>query len=438
MPILYLVMVASALLGKTLESQGLASDYPHRPSSGLIALGLLLLLSAALSRLMMAHSAALLDLRQITAGLRLARRYRMIMQWSLTVVGPIVLAASGWNVALSAIPGMESSLTLQLVGWLLPSWLFLTVIDFAWFEWESYAKELASRLNAVRSHKVESSNGASTFAHFWWNHARHGWLLISMAAILVCATIDAIGLAFPHLESPLARLTVYVGTTLLGVALLPEWIYWMWSNTPLGKDEVEMEMADLWKQVSGRQSRSMLWHTGMSQCNAMVVGVIPWRRRLLLSDLLLAKLPSNELKMVICHEAAHIQRWHAWIRMLPLFLGLLVVAASQMIYAGYGDGYGDGGMMLDHRAMWPFLAAKVGLGLWLFCRIAHWTELDADRQAVLIATQIGLFEKSAEGRQQAAMTLSKALQAITPPAMLHRQTWLYPSVRKRCSILELA
>jgi Zn-dependent protease with chaperone function len=116
--------------------------------------------------------------------------------------------------------------------------------------------------------------------------------------------------------------------------------------------------------------------------------------------------------MVVLHELAHCVRYHAWIRMLPTIctVALLLLAMS----------------MLHGVLLAAVCLLLLGGFLVSLVAVCWWTEYDADRVAVKLASQLRA--------EYSAKHLVTALQKIYGS----RQTtssWLHPSCNQRVSAI---
>ncbi len=82
-----------------------------------------------------------------------------------------------------------------------------------------------------------------------------------------------------------------------------------------------------------------LWRPSMGQANAMVMGMVPGTRAVLISERLAAGLDEPMLAAVVAHEVAHVKRWH-----IPWMAGAAMTTSLgvQAIGAALGEGGGFG------------------------------------------------------------------------------------------------
>jgi Zn-dependent protease with chaperone function len=160
---------------------------------------------------------------------------------------------------------------------------------------------------------------------------------------------------------------------------------------------------------------------------AAIVGWIPGFRRLWIGDGLLRQLTEQQLDMVILHELAHVSRWHFLWRVSPALLAALAAALIWSVWPVET-------ITLVTREM---AAAGVAGSLLLMCLgpVARRCELDADRQAVLLATQHCEWVDGRVGL--AASEMGAALISLLQPTPAAAQaTWLHPSLAQRLRNLQ--
>ena len=79
----------------------------------------------------------------------------------------------------------------------------------------------------------------------------------------------------------------------------------------------------------------LLWKTDHNMGNAAVMGFIPRFRYILLSDLLLERMPDEEIEAVFAHEMGHIVHRHmAWYVVFVVVLTLLNVGPGRWLAEG--------------------------------------------------------------------------------------------------------
>ncbi len=210
----------------------------------------------------------------------------------------------------------EQSETLSIILWAIPSVIFMTILDLSWFEMEGHVQHgkggNGNMLESIRTHRYDS------FLPFWWNQIKHNRLMVLMPTLIICGLLD--------LAQPLHR-TCKHRRTLLSLPHCDriridrahaKFLRHRIGGKPLPPSEVRNQVESVWRKLGFSSTSILTWSSNMRICNALVMsGFLTWRRKILLSDLLLQRLPMAQIEMILCHEAAHILRGHH-LRATPL------------------------------------------------------------------------------------------------------------------------
>lgn len=94
------------------------------------------------------------------------------------------------------------------------------------------------------------------------------------------------------------------------VVLMPWLIRAVLNLRPLPDGELRDRLEAAARRLNCRCSEILVWNTRLGVANAMVVGVTPWLRYILLSDRLLQQMTSDEVEAVFGHEAGHVRHRH--------------------------------------------------------------------------------------------------------------------------------
>ncbi len=192
------------------------------------------------------------------------------------------------------------------------------------------------------------------------------------------------------------------------------------------------------QRVSFRDIR--IWPTGNQMTNAMVVGLIPKMRMLILTDRLLQLLNADELSAVVAHEAGHVRRHHLLTRMWFIVFPLFVVATLQLLLDNTSTkipesivGHGLNAVSI----MW--LAAPVVYAAYAFI-VVGWISRKMEFQADLFACQsidsAGARVPSATVTRNFCDSLIKLTADSGEDAT--RAGWLHPSIADRVGFLQRA
>jgi Zn-dependent protease with chaperone function len=79
---------------------------------------------------------------------------------------------------------------------------------------------------------------------------------------------------------------------------------------PLPEGALRDRLFQAARRLKFRFSNILVWNTNGGVVNAMVAGVIPWPRYVLLTDRLVNELPPEEVEAVFGHEVGHVRHYH--------------------------------------------------------------------------------------------------------------------------------
>ncbi|WP_345687327.1 M48 family metalloprotease [Novipirellula caenicola] len=361
------------------------------------------------------HVAARTTSRQVMAGNIEPIQGAQWLETQLDVfrwlsLGVVVMCLGGFGLArsLDTLPVIQNSMFLQALVLLFPG---LALAAASWSAEHRYGVLLDYTDRGVGSHLrsiISSFRGATA------------WLVVPVLMLL--ASADAI------MQLPISKTqtgwVMGVSLVVFLVAGMP-WLVSRLFKTDALDSDTEHWVANVLSAAGLRRTKMVRWQTEGNSFNAMITGVVPPLRTLLLSDRLLDELPREQVAMVVLHEAAHLRRRHVPLRMLSI-LPAWAVGASVTHFAG------DAG--------WAMVAGSVvaiGLTLVMLRWVAYRTEFDADVQACRLAEQIA---SSVDGVPStyaaAAETLSRALIRVTADHPAARKpTWLHPGVVDRIEFM---
>lgn len=212
--------------------------------------------------------------------------------------------------------------------------------------------------------------------------------------------------------------------------LLPFWLRQLWKARPLPANPLRHRLEGAAARVHLRLRDFLVWPTNGQVANAVVAGFAARTRYVYLTDRLLQLLDEDELEAVLLHEAAHIQRWHLWLRMLLL-------ALPMMLWGVVAQGWPAASVSLQHmiaEAGIPSIAQTTLLLPLLACLYAavvlgatsRWLEFDADLFALK-------HQSHAANQDPPLVAALSKLATVTPDA--DRSSWMHPSLRSRIEFL---
>ena len=231
---------------------------------------------------------------------------------------------------------------------------------------------------------------------------------------------------------------------------LPFLILLIWKTSPIQPKQLRNNLISICQQNRLRVFDVRRWDTGDQVVNAVVAGMLPRFRLILLSDGLLNHFKINEIQAVLRHEAGHIRLWHLPTRMVFLILPLLAMAFCDW-------------SICDSQEFWVRPATTADVLCWLepqkvltVCTMAlyvflttrwlsHQIEFEADIYAIQNDSQHPINPAQA-GNARAVPSISPdrandmqnalwRLAAISP-GELDRCTFFHPSIRQRIDFIE--
>ncbi len=355
-------------------------------------------------------------------------RYRMALQWFCIFGTIVVLPQSGWLEFVNRSVVGRGWMSLDFLVCLLPSMLV-----FAWIETCAFAVEMRIEWLVKGFSAGKHRDKFGLFRHLW-RSAKHTWLFVLPFALFSCTMFDVVQLVVPEWNE--LHKAAIVGFLSIGgaVVLAPYVLARVWNAVPLEPGNETQEIFSIWQAAGMGNFPILTWSTQGRVANALVIGILPSSRKLLLSDRLLKVLSPAEIKMIVLHEAAHVRRRHALIRGLPM----LIAFVGMILIAWFVD---QAPTTRDQSVLGIALVATVACLLLMIVSIgviARWSEYDADREAIELASRLGdgCSPYATKDSVQAARDLVSALRTICPAGDEYRRNWLHPSIASRIAMIE--
>jgi STE24 endopeptidase len=118
------------------------------------------------------------------------------------------------------------------------------------------------------------------------------------------------------------------GLTLVAFVFMPWALRAILGLTPLPEGPLRDRLMATARRLNFRFSNILVWHTRRNMVNAMVAGIVPWVRYVLLTDRLIDELTPDEIEAVFGHEVGHVKHYH-----IPFYLGFLLLSLMLIIVA---------------------------------------------------------------------------------------------------------
>jgi Zn-dependent protease with chaperone function len=178
----------------------------------------------------------------------------------------------------------------------------------------------------------DTSPSADRATPFWTRGTYLGFNIRHTLGLVFIPVVFMIGgkafrRQFPGLEQEFPVLISVASLALLGVIFvsLPWMLRLVLGLRSLPEGELRQRLLSASRRLDFRCSDILLWNTRGIIANAMVVGVLPVVRYVLLTDRLVAELTPDEIEAVFGHEVGHVKHHHMIYYVGFLFISLGVV-----------------------------------------------------------------------------------------------------------------
>ena len=164
---------------------------------------------------------------------------------------------------------------------------------------------------------------------------------VFMALMPVLVFITLRDFSNPQMFSPEVTLTVVALVTaglLLGFPFL---VCRIWSVSRIPDESLRLSLLEFCRQQKLNVRDVRVWNTKGQVVNAMVVGMVPSFRMILISDALLSRFTRPELMAILRHEAGHIRLMHLPVRLMFVLLPLVVIASAEAAGFPAGQWFAD-------------------------------------------------------------------------------------------------
>jgi Zn-dependent protease with chaperone function len=207
---------------------------------------------------------------------------------------------------------------------------------------------------------------------FWtrWNyvtfHARQNLALIA-APLVVLIVVQGLRRVFPGLMEE-DGVGVPALALLAGVFICLPWVLRLVLGLrPLPAGPLRQRLEAAAQRLRFRYSNILLWNTHSGVANAMVAGVLPWPRYVVLSDRLVGGLTDDELEAVFGHEVGHVKHSHMIYYLTFLFISLVVLVwAGELLAQLAADYWPALAGVLEPNEPWMLLPFLLSLVLYIF------------------------------------------------------------------------
>jgi STE24 endopeptidase len=202
--------------------------------------------------------------------------------------------------------------------------------------WAQYPADRALREQGLLA-LLESDlpvHSPPSFRRFFGSNLRTGILVPVLPILLILVLRDfafvicsKMGL-FGH-DSGSAEVFILLGSSALVYVFAPVLLTSILKTQPLPDSELRRKLETMCQRSGLKYRQILLWHTDNNTCNAAVMGLFPQVRYILLSDLLLESMSSEQVEAVFAHEMGHVVYLHMmWYTAIVVILALATSLAE--------------------------------------------------------------------------------------------------------------
>jgi Zn-dependent protease with chaperone function len=232
----------------------------------------------------------------------------------LYILYTICLYGLGWGSAVQASLGSETALApggellilAPFLAGLIFSWAFYYDAEKALYEFGRTGGEPYCSRSAYLSLRIRMDLGFVAIP-----------ILLLIIQRVALRMLPEVGPAW----SGYAAHFVGIGISLALFICLPWILRFVLKLKPLPVGPVRTRLEEVARRLNFRCSEILLWNTRSGMANAMVAGVLPWPRYVLLTDRLLTEMNPDEIDAVFGHEVGHVKHHH-----MPFYAGFLIAS----------------------------------------------------------------------------------------------------------------
>lgn len=159
-------------------------------------------------------------------------------------------------------------------------------------------------------------------------------MIVLVRDLLIWGSLTVIGSKSP-LNADSVPTFVEAGSSITAAALVflfaPVLLRRVLNTTPMPDSPLKQRLDALCQRAGVRYRHILVWNTNNHVGNAAVMGVMPWVRYVLLSDVLLAQMHEDEIEAVFAHELGHVVHRHmTWYALF--FVVLMLMGAAILVW----------------------------------------------------------------------------------------------------------
>ncbi|MGC8625339.1 MAG: M48 family metalloprotease [Phycisphaerae bacterium] len=255
-------------------------------------------------------------------------------------------------------------------------WLIAPVLTWLAIWWLEYPLELtlhdqAELLSDLSSHPIHPPPSRMQYVHMQFRHGL-SLLIVLLAFDFITVAITAL---MNHWNLGNWSVVFTVLPTLVLLVILPAVVVRYWRTTRLPDGPLRTRLEELSRRQNVGFVDIRVWNTYYRIPNAAILGLLPWCRYFLLTDLLLERLEPQQVEAVFAHEVGHGHHRHIWWYLLT-FVAADLLGTGLSLWAGNFWSLGDNAVMLLNFSIVAVLV------VFAFSRVSRLCEHQADWFAV--------------------------------------------------------
>ena len=263
------------------------------------------------------------------------------------------------------------------------------------------------------------------------------YLLVFLMPLLVgLAAKDILNSQLFNSES-IVLLSLFAGFPIL-LAAFPFMMLAIWQTKKI-EGTLKDDLLEICQQHKLRISSLRVWSTSRQIINAVVAGIFPYFRIILISDALVSQFSRSEVTAVLRHEAGHIRRWHLPSRIFFILLPLVIFQLANAMHFNFITSF----EMLAGQSYFPpnWVSPVMACGYTIYLTLvliwlSRQMEYDADLYSITDR------QSGSKGKLQVNTKLSEQLSNALlrfvelMPSQLDRRSFWHPTLRKRLIRIE--
>ena len=222
----------------------------------------------------------------------------------------------------------------------------------------------------------------------------------------------------------------------LAVMLLSPWVITrVWRTKPIEDEDLLQRLAECCSVSNVHVYKICRWKTGKEIVNAVVAGVLPWRRTILLTDGLLSRFEPEEITAIVRHEAGHLRHKHLSQKMVFVILPLVALVIDSVNPAGVASSLKS--VLHEGNLNWAaeHSAHLIALGFAVYLAFAlRWLSHKMEFEADLFAAGAGNDANADLAVEQTRAALWRL--ATVMPEQLRNSSMLHPNLKQRILLIE--